>query len=62
LRKDYELPPASGSLMTVLHPFDWARLYELKKLTTAQERLQREGLPVPSWLSEKIASLQEKLS
>jgi len=37
------------------------RLYELNKLLKMQAKLQGQGLPVPGWLSNKIADLEKKL-
>ena len=47
--------------MSLFHPRSMFRLWELNKLLKAQERLQGQGLPVPSWLSTKITKLEGEL-
>ena len=47
--------------MSWLHPRWAVHAFELKKALELQARLQRQGLPIPGWLSEKIAKLQGQL-
>ncbi len=48
--------------MSLFHPVDVIRIYELAKLQKMEDKLQAQGLPVPPWLSDKITDLHRKLS
>ena len=48
--------------MSIFHPVDWVRIWELERLMKAQAKLTARGLPTPPWMSSKITELQEDLS
>lgn len=48
--------------MSLFHPKDWIRMYELHKLEQQVTRLQSYNVPVPPWLTQKIADLRASLA
>jgi len=48
--------------LSVFHPKDWLRIVELKKLQSEDAQLEAANVPVPGWLTAKIADLRADLA